>query len=329
MTASERAVLALDIGGTKLAVAVVTPDGRVHGFLVEPTRREEGPDAVLHRLFDLGTRSIAVARTEGVTAPVDAVGISCGGPLNAHTGVLLGPLHLPGWVNVPIVDLATAEYGVPAVLENDASAAAWGEYRFGAGRGVESMLYLTVSTGIGGGAILGGRLHHGAAGNGGEYGHIQVQPDGPPCLCGRRGCLEAIASGTSIASRATGLLLDTTEPSTLRELAEVRAEHVSAAAVAGDPLAARIWAGALDALASAITDLVNVFEPDLVVLGGGVTRSGAALLDPVRAAVLAAAMPPAARAARIELAQLGDQVGVVGAAAVALDSHPAKEPAHA
>jgi len=323
--ARQRAVLALDIGGTKLAVGVVTGDGRSHGFLVEPTRTEEGPDAVLRRLFDLGARSIDLVRDQGVTAPVDAVGISCGGPLDARNGVLLSPLHLPGWTRVPIVELAAARFGVPAALENDASAAAFGEYRFGAGRGTETMLYLTVSTGVGGGAVLNGRLHRGAAGNGGEFGHICVDPAGPRCLCGRNGCLEIVASGTSIARRANEELAAVAEPSALRALTRVRAEDVSAAAAAGDPLSTRVWAGTVAALVSAITDLVNVFEPDAVVLGGGVTRSGDLLLDPVRSGVLAAAMPPAAAAVRIQLAELGDRVGVVGAAAIALDL--AKEPA--
>jgi glucokinase len=321
----QRAVLALDIGGTKLAVAVVTGNGRTRGFLTEPTRTEEGPDAVLRRLFDLAARSRELARTQGAAPPVSAVGISCGGPLDARNGVLLGPLHLPGWADVPIVDLAAAEFGVPAALENDASAAALAEYRFGAGRGTATMLYLTVSTGIGGGAVLNGRLHRGAAGNGGEYGHLTVDPGGPLCLCGRRGCLEILASGTSIARRAAEELAATEEPSALRALGTVRAEDVSAAAAAGDPLSTRIWAGTVAALVSAVTDLVNVFEPDVVVLGGGVTRSGALLLDPLRAGVLAAAMPPAAAAVRIELALLADLVGVVGAATVALDL--AQEPA--
>ncbi len=325
MGARQRAVLALDIGGTKLAVGVVTGDGRPRGFLSEPTRSEEGPDAVLRRLFDLGARSVELARDEGVTAPIGAVGISCGGPLDARNGILLGPLHLPGWLRVPIVDLASAEFGVPATLENDASAAALGEYRFGAGRGTETMLYLTVSTGVGGGAVLNGRLHRGAAGNGGEYGHVTVDPAGPVCLCGRRGCLEILASGTSIARRAVEELETSAESSALRALATVRAEDVSAAAAAGDALAARVWDRTVEALVSAITDLVNVFEPDAVILGGGVTRSGALLLDPVRSGVLAAAMAPAAAAVRIELARLGDHVGVVGAAAIALDL--AKEPA--
>jgi glucokinase len=234
--------------------------------------------------------------------------------------VLTAPLHLPGWIDIPITAMTETRFGVPAALENDATAAAFGEYRYGAGRGVDTMLYLTVSTGIGGGAVINGRLHRGAAGNGGEFGHVLVRSEGRECLCGRRGCLEVYASGSSIAARAREAVLERGAGSSLADLPELRAEHVVAAAAAGDALARELWHETTELLASALTDLVNVLEPDLVVLGGGVTRSGSALLDPVRTAVLRDAMAPAAAAARIELAALGDEVGVVGAAAVALDA---------
>ena len=312
-----RPVLALDIGGTKLAVAVVTEDGAVHGLQVEPTRRDEGPDVILPRLFALGARARDAARQEGLP-DIGAVGISCGGPLDAPAGVLVHPLHLPGWIDIPIVAEAERAFHVPAVLENDATAAALGEYRYGSGVGTATMLYLTISTGVGGGAVINGALHRGAAGNGGEYGHIQVRPGGRRCLCGRDGCLEAYASGTNIAVRAAEALASGRE-SVLRALPEVRAEDVSAAAAEGDPLARELWDDTCALLAAAITDLVNILEPDRVVLGGGVTRAGDALLVPVRDAVLRDAMPPAAEAVTVSLAQLGDVVCVVGAGALALD----------
>ena len=310
------AVLGLDIGGTKLAVGVVTPDGAVHGLIVEPTRRWEGPDAVLPRLFDLGHRAVAAA---GLGRPIAAVGISCGGPLDSAAGVLISPPHLPGWIDVPVGELTRREFGVPAYLENDATAAALGEHRFGAARGVSTMIYLTISTGVGGGAVIGGRLHRGAAGNGGELGHVTVRPGGRLCTCGRRGCLEAYVSGTNIADRAAEGLhagLD----SSLRSADPLTAAVVAAAARDGDALARHIWTETTDVLGQALTDLVNVFEPELVVLGGGVTRAGAMLLDPVAATVAREAMPPAAKAVRVVLAGLGDVVGVVGAGVVALNA---------
>lgn len=312
--ATKQPVLGLDIGGTKLAVAMMTPDGRTHGFLSEPTQTHLGPDAVIAHLFDMGRRSIAAA---GLGEP-SAVGISCGGPLDAAAGVLTGPLHLPGWIQIPIVAMTTEAFGVPAVVENDATAAVLGEYRFGAARGADIALYLTLSTGVGGGSIIDGRLHRGAAGNGGEFGHLLVRPGGRRCQCGRYGCLEAYASGTNIAERAIELLAETDRPSSLRDLPVVRAEHVSAAAAAGDPVAGELWEDTTALLGQAVTDLVNVFEPNVVVLGGGVTRSGSLLLDPVREIVRAGAMPPAAAQAVVTLAGLGDAVCVVGAGALAL-----------
>jgi glucokinase len=207
---------------------------------------------------------------------------------------------------------------VPAALENDATAAVLGEHRYGAARDADIALYLTISTGVGGGAIIGGNLHRGAAGNGGEFGHLTVRPGGRRCQCGRRGCLEAYASGTNIAERAAELLAQDARPSVLRHEHPVRAEHVSRAAEAGDELARELWDETMLLLGQAVTDLVNVFEPYVVVLGGGVTRSGALLLDPVSAAVRSDALPPAALA-RITLAELGDEVCVVGAAALAFD----------
>jgi glucokinase len=313
--ATQRSVLALDIGGTKLAVAVMTADGRTHGFLSEPTRKHRGPDAVITHLFDMGQRSIVAA---GLGAPA-SVGISCGGPLDAPAGILTHPLHLPGWIDIPIVAMAAEEFGVPAVVENDATAAVLGEHRYGAAQGADIALYLTLSTGVGGGSIIDGRLHRGAAGNGGEFGHLTVRPGGRDCLCGRKGCLEAYASGTSIAARANDLLASDHRPSALRDLDVVRAENVSAAAAAGDELAADLWQETTDVLGQAVTDLVNLFEPNVVVLGGGVTRSGSQLLDPVRSIVQNTAMPPAAARATVTLAGLGDEVCVVGAGALALD----------
>jgi glucokinase len=306
-----RPVLAFDIGGTKLAAAVLTDDGVPRGVVIEPTRREQGWTVVLDRLFAMGRRAVA----EAGTAPIDAVGIACGGPLDAASGTLLDPPHLPGWHHVPIRALAEQAFGVPAALENDATAAALAEHRCGAGRGTATMLYLTISTGIGGGAVVDGRLHLGAAGNAAEFGHVTVIRGGRRCSCGRRGCIEAYASGPSIAARAQDALADGGS-STLSVLPQLTAADVSRAAADGDPLARRIWAETVDLLGAAVTDLVNVFEPDLVVLGGGVTRSGAMLLDPIRELVAAEAMPPAAAAARVELAQLGDLVGVVGAGLV-------------
>ncbi len=311
------AALALDIGGTKLAAGVVLRDGTVHGFVVEPTRRAEGPEIIVPRLFELGERALERARQEGITE-VAGAGISCGGPLDAGRGVLVRPLHLPGWHDVPIAALTTEHFGMPAALENDATLAALAEQRFGAARGARSMIYLTISTGIGGGAVVNGQLYRGAAGNGGEFGHITVVRGGRVCLCGRRGCLEAYASGTSIGVRADELIAAGKLPTRL--VAPATAQEVTEALAARDPVAVAVWDETVELLGQAVTDLVNILEPEVVVIGGGVTRSGSLLLDPVARIVHDGAMGPAGSAVRVALAGLGDVVCVVGAGALALDA---------
>ena len=311
-------VLALDIGGTKMAAGVVDAHGHVASFALVPTRPESGPRDGLERLFALGRRVLADAGV--ATADVLAVGIGCGGPLDADRGVLVAPPHLPGWRDVPVTALAEETLGRPAVLDNDATAAAAGEHRYGAGTGTRQMVYLTISTGVGGGAVVDGRVYRGAMGNGAELGHLTVDCNGRPCPgCGRRGCLEAYVSGTSIAARALEALADSDGSSSLGRVADVTAADVAAAVAAGDPLARRVWEQTTAMLACGVVSIVNVFEPELVVFGGGVSQSGEQLLAPVRDAVRRDAMSPAGRAARIVQSPLGERVGVVGAAAVAYE----------
>ena len=301
------AVLAFDIGGTKLAAGVVDVTGEVHAFDVAPTEATQGPDAAVPRLFELGRK---VVDASGIPWPeIGALGICCGGPLDRERGVLLAPLHLPGWEGLELTALAEDAFQRPATLENDATAAALGEQRYGAGAGARDVVYLTLSTGVGGGVVLGGRLFRGSTGNGGELGHVTVDWRGRACRgCGRSGCLEAYVSGTSIAERAREAGLDA-----------ATAADVAVAARDGDPIAVRVWDETVEALACGIVSLVNVFEPELVVLGGGVMRSGELLLAPLRERVRRAAVGPAG-AARVVQAALGDHVGVVGAAATVFEA---------
>jgi glucokinase len=299
-------MLGLDIGGTKIAAGVVDGFGAVHGFVVVPTEAERGPEDGLARLFDLGRRAV---KSSGFSwDDIQGVGIGCGGPLDAAQGILIAPLHLPGWTGVPIAARAAADLDRPAVLDNDAVAAAAGEHRYGAGRGALNMVYLTVSTGVGGGVVLDGQLHRGPTGNGGELGHVTVDWHGRVCRgCGRRGCLEAYASGTSIAERAHEAGMD-----------GATAADVAAAALAGEEPAVRLWAETCEALACGITSIANLFEPELVVVGGGVSRTGEQLLGPVRRLVHAQAIGDG-RKVEIVAAALGESVGVVGAATVAYE----------
>lgn len=314
-------VLALDIGGTKLAAGVVTGDGRVLSRAIIPARAQEGPWSMIERHIELGRQVVAEAGIEW--SGLAGIGIACGGPLDPEAGIILSPPSLPGWDRIPLVDTVSERLGLPTAVENDATAGALAEWWFGAGRsrGVNDLIYLTISTGIGGGLVLGGRLYTGVAGNAGELGHLTVHYDGRQCGCGRRGCLEAYASGTNIAARAREAI-ETGEPSSLRDAPTVTAKEVAAHALAGDPLAVRIWDETMAMLGSGLANVLDIFNPALVVLGGGVTRVGDQLLVPVRDAALRDAMGPARDAADIILTELGTEHDVMSAAVVAFERLP-------
>ncbi|HYF91064.1 MAG TPA: ROK family protein [Symbiobacteriaceae bacterium] len=313
-------VLGIDIGGTKLAAGVVTCDGQLLSQGRVPSLAHEGPDQVIRRLIDLCREVVAQAGL--APGQLVAGGVGCGGPLDPRTGVIMEPPNLPGWIDVPLVARLQDALEMPVYLDNDANAGALGEHRFGAGRGVDNMVYLTISTGIGGGVIIGGRLYQGENGNAGEIGHMSVAYNGRPCNCGSRGCLEAYCSGTNIAARAREAVLSG-EQSLLYEIAgspeRISGETVEAALRAGDPLALRIWDETMQMLGAGIANVINIFNPRRVVLGGGITNFGGLLFDPVRRIALGRAMGPLTEVVEIVPAQLGGQVGVLGAAAVAME----------
>ncbi len=309
------AVLGIDIGGTKVAAGVVEADGRILVRAEVPARTDEGPEKVLVRIVDLA-RDV-VTRTCSPRAPIERIGIGCAGPVDREAGLILDPPNLPGWTRVPIVEHFEKALGLPVVLENDANAAALGEFRYGAGRGVRSLVYLTVSTGIGGGIILDGKLWHGLRDAAGEIGHMTLLPDGPLCGCGNRGCLEALASGPSIARRARELLA-TGRPSRLRDLGEFTSADVASLAQAGDPVACEVWESAVQFLAIGVAAAVTILAPDRVVIGGGVTRAGDLLFEPLRRAVKRRVKLAPVEDVPILPAALGADVGILGAAAVAM-----------
>jgi glucokinase len=312
-------ILALDIGGTKLAAGVVTGDGELLAWGREPTRLADGPRGVVDRLVALGRAAAAEAGIE--ERRLRAVGVGCGGPLDSERGVIHDPPNLPGWTDVPL-KAWLEELGLPVHLDNDANAAALAEFRWGAGRGCESIVYLTISTGIGGGAVIDGRLLAGVNGNAAEIGHMSVDFDGWPCVCGRRGCLEAFASGTNIGRRAREALA-AGETSVMTELTTspdgVTARTVADAARDGDPVARRVWDETTTVLGAGLANVLNIFNPRRIVLGGGVTLAGDLLFDPVRRLALSQTLGPQAEVAEIVPAELGEQIGVYGAAAVALE----------
>jgi glucokinase len=316
-------ILGLDFGGTKLAAGMVDPTS---GTVVASARRltpSGGAAASLAAMLDL-TRDLLEDRRSTVRSSIldprlVGVGVSFNGPVAADGRTVRRSMHIPGWDDVALAERLEQELGLPVLIANDADAAALAEQRFGAGRDVRHLLYLTVSTGIGGGVVIDRRLHRGERAWAGEIGHMPLAPNGPACPCGRHGCLESLASGLSIAREARQQLRDWGRSSQLQSLPvdQISARDVANAVAQGDELARVIWEEAMGWLGLGIAAAVNLLNPGVVVLGGGLTRAGALLFDPVRRVVAARALDPAVE---VVPAALGDDVGILGGAALLIDS---------
>jgi len=307
-------VLALDIGGTKLAVGIVTRAGQVLARLRRETDRSATPSDIMGTL-----ESMAREVRKDAPGPLDAIGVSYGGPVDYYSGITVTCHHLDGWEGIPLRDEMERRLAAPTFMDNDANAAALAEAMFGAGKGHYHLLYLTVSSGIGGGIIAGGRVYRGATGMAGEIGHMTVLPEGPLCTCGRRGCLEALASGWSIARRAREAIAAGETDSRLARIEAqepLTAQAVAAAAVAGDALAVRIMNETAEFLALGIGAAVNLLNPTLVVIGGGVSKAGAVLFEPLRARLRCYVLDENCQQVSVVAAALGDDVGLLGGAAL-------------
>jgi glucokinase len=302
-----RLLLGIDIGGTKIALALGDREGRILARRRRATAPTGDPDRDVEAILADARQLLAEI---GVAArDVAMAGLSAPGPLDHAGGRVLGPPNLPGWHDVPLVRLVGEALGIPAHLENDADAAALAEWRFGAGRGRRDLVYLTMSTGVGGGLILDGTLHRGAGGRAGEVGHMPVEWDGAPCACGLRGCLEAYVGGRAWTARLRDMA---PEASRAVRLAGGRTkllpEHVVAAAGEGDPFARAEMQRFVDYLARGIVALAFVLAPQLVVLGTIPTAAGESLcLAPLRRAVASRLWPAIASDLQILPAALGEE----------------------
>jgi glucokinase len=309
--------LALDIGGTKLAAAVFSDD-RIVARMRTATHAEQGPDAVFERIVRL-LGSLLKKADIGIS-DISSIGVGCGGPLDSETGIVYSPPNLPGWDAYPLKEKLEARFHVPAFVENDGNAAALAEFHFGAARGYRNLFYITASTGIGSGIILDSRLYRGTNYSAGEFGHIVLARNGPRCNCGGRGCLEALASGTAIARKAAKEA--TRFPSSpLGRLAQkngaLTARDVASVARKGDPAARKIFADAAHYLGLGITSVIHLLNPEIVVIGGGLSETGPLLFEPVRNVVRERAQAHLANFVKIVPAALGRNVGLYGALAVA------------
>lgn len=317
-----RHIIGVDLGGTNIVVGAMPEDGsRQCVVRTQATRSDQGSETVIDRIVQLVELVIADTRAETGAARDDFLGIGIGapGPLDREKGVVIVAPNL-GWQNVPLRDQISDALGLPATLDNDANCATLGEWWQGAARGGRNVIGLTIGTGIGGGLILDGRLYHGSSDVAGEIGHATIDSTGRRCKCGNYGCLEAYASGTAIAERAREALERGSEGSLLPQLADgdlerITSETVYEAAARGDGLARELVQETARFLGAGIANLLNIFNPDVVVIAGGVTRAGALLFDPLRAEVRRRAFKPAVDACRIVGGELPGTAGVVGAVA--------------
>ncbi len=318
-----RFVLGIDIGGTNLVVGSVAEDGSaLHALDSEPTHAEAGQTDVLDRLITLAQRTIERTRQEVSGADIIGVGVGAPGPLDTKQGIVLLTPNL-GWVNLPLRQIIHERLGLPAALDNDANCAVLGEWWMGAARGTRNAIGITIGTGIGGGIIVDGKLYHGASDCAGEIGHTTIDTEGRRCKCGNYGCLEAYASGPNIALRAVEELkagaVSRLADYVGGDLRQVTAQTVYQAAHDGDQLALEVVNDTAKFLGVGIANLLNVFNPEVVVVCGGVTLAGDRLFDPLRREVARRAFKPAVSVCRIIPCELSGTAGVYGAAKVYLE----------
>lgn len=304
------AFVGVDLGGTHLRVAVADARGKLRTVVRHQTEAARGRRHVIDRIVAAVGEALELDGTP--VRDVRALGIGLPGPVDPALGLVISPANLPGFHNVPLNRILTRATGIPSFLHHDAHLAALGEHRRGAARGASELIYVTVSTGIGAGLILRGELYAGAHGIAGEIGHIVVQPNGPMCRCGNRGCVEAVASGTGIA-HAARVAAPRTPASALHRIAAPTAVDVVRAARAGDELANCILESAGTYLGIGIGTLINLFNPQLIVLGGPVLKAGRPLLAPMRRSLIASSWKASRHGLRIVRPALGGDAGLIGA----------------
>jgi len=298
---SDRAFIGLDIGNTRLTVGAALGDGRL--LFAEERPAPGDADSAIPVLLEMAETALGSVRAAD-RRPA-GLGLGFGGPVDYVRQVTRQSFHSPGWSDIPLAEVFASRLDIPALLDNDANAGSLAEALFGAGRDRRTVLYVNVGTGIGGAIVIDGSVHHGATTSAGEIGHVVVDPGGPPCNCGKRGCLEALASGSALErmAREAGLALSGRE--------------VTAAAESGDATCLDLVARAARALGLAIANAVSLLDPDIVVLGGGVPEAGEFWWRPLRES-FGTYVVPQAQGTPLARAELGYRAGVLGAAALGM-----------
>lgn len=289
-------IVGIDLGGTKIAAALSDEKGKIITDINVPTHASQGKNQVIKNI----KRAINTLLS-GKKSKLKAIGIGAPGPILYEKGIIINPPNLPGWKRVNLKSILEKEFGVPVFVDNDANCAALGEAKFGVGKSAKDFIYITVSTGIGGGIIIDRKLYRGKNGSAGEFGHMIIDPQGYKCGCGNVGDFEAMASGTSIKTRSGE---------------DAMAIHIQAQQ--GDAKAIKVIEETAKYLGIGIANLINIFDPEVVVVGGGLSNMGELLLKPVRRYVKQYALPLPGSSAKIVRAKLGANYGIYGAIALCL-----------
>lgn len=307
--------IGIDVGGTNVKIALVDENGKIIYSNSVPTYAKMGYEYTVNNIKQAIKDLMKETNTDSKT--IEGIGFDFPGQVDYKTGVVKLAPNIPGWVNVPIAQMIEDEFHIPTRIDNDVRCAALGEMKFGAGQGCENFVCITVGTGIGSGLVVNGKLVRGASNAAGEIGHIKLQmKDGPICGCGDTGCLEAFASGPSIVAMAQDYIKGG-KSTKFRELAgvdnEITPYIVAKAAEEGDPVAKRIFEIVGEYIGIGLTSVINLLNPEKVIIGGGVAEAGDLLLNPIRKTIKERAMVVAGSAVEIVPAQLGNSAGVIGA----------------
>jgi glucokinase len=313
-------ILGVDLGGSKILAAVVRSGGEMLSSDESTTRATEGREIVIRSIIDSANNAIEQA---GCTiAGISAIGIGAPGISNPEAGILFTSPNLPGWRNVLLRDIIQNRLDKQTFLINDANAAALGELHFGAAQGAHNFIYITLSTGIGGGVVINDRVYTGAIGIAGEVGHMTIDDNGPLCNCGNKGCWETLASGTALAREAKRRIKEGAKTSIVKysggDLEKVTAQMIHSAAEQGDKLAKDLIARTGYYVGVGIANLINIFNPELIIIGGGLSNIGDMLLKPALKEAAERSYKEAFQAVRFAPAGLAGNSGVLGAAAYAL-----------
>lgn len=324
MTSNEPLYLGVDVGGTKVAAGIVTPRGEILSKIRVPMASQEDAAAGL-RAVERAIDS-ALATDAARNGAIRGIGVVSPGPLDPRSGIVVNPVNIPCWRDFPLVEEIKTSRGLPTMLDNDANAAALSEALWGAGRGYRNVFYVTIGTGIGTGLVLDGRIYHGRTGAAAEGGHVTIDFRGPLCSCGKKGCIEALAAGPAVARRARAMLEASSDKSSKMltwaggDAGAVTAEMAGKAWREGDPLAGAVLAETVEVITIWLGNMIDLWEPDVIIFGGGMSELIAAWFGNIRERLPAWCVNSRCGEIPLVRAQYGEDSGIAGGAALCVST---------